>query len=328
MRRRDFFKAAAAAAAFPHLVPASETAPAIKAASSSNAAQLQKRPYGKTGLELSIIGFSGLMLNRMEQADCNRIVAEAFERGVNYYDVAPAYGSAEVKLGPALEPYRKKIILGCKTKARTREEAEAEFKRSLERLKTDYFDIYQFHHLVSIERDVDRIFGAGGAMEFFQTMKKEGRIRFIGFSAHTVESAMAALDRYQFDHVMFPFNFASMLKAGFGTQVMEKALKKGVCCLAIKPGVRGKWPSEEVRKASPNSRNWYQPLETREEAEWGYRFTLSRPVTVAMPPADATLFRMALDIGNGFRPLVGDEEAKVKEMAMAVEDPLFPRDEK
>ena len=84
-------------------------------ASGSNAARLPRRPYGQTGIELSIIGFGGMLVDGLEAAHASRLVAEAVERGVNYFDVAPQYGNAEEVLGPALEPYRKNVFLACKT---------------------------------------------------------------------------------------------------------------------------------------------------------------------------------------------------------------------
>ena len=110
---------------------------------SSNAPILPRREYGKNRIPLSIIGLGGVVVMGVEQNHANRVVAEAVERGVNYFDVAPTYGDAEVKYGPALEPYRKDIFLACKTTQRGREGAAAELKDSLSRLRTDYLDLYQ-----------------------------------------------------------------------------------------------------------------------------------------------------------------------------------------
>jgi len=79
---------------------------------SKNPARFQQRKYGQTGVKLSIIGFCGIVVDGVEQQHANRVVAEAFEKGVNYFDVSPTYGDAELKLGPALKAYRKKVFLG------------------------------------------------------------------------------------------------------------------------------------------------------------------------------------------------------------------------
>jgi len=81
----------------------------------------------------------------IDQSSVNSIVAKAVKRGVNYFDVAPSYGNSEKVLGPALEPYRDKVFLACKTEKRTRDEAKAALERSLKLLRTDHFDLYQLH---------------------------------------------------------------------------------------------------------------------------------------------------------------------------------------
>src|SRR6266540_3183732 len=103
---------------------------------------MQKRAYGSTGIELSIVGLGGVVVMGMEQPDANRIVREAFDRGVNYFDVAPSYGDAEDRLGPAIEAIRDQIFLACKTGKRTRDEAAAELRQSLTKLRTDHLDLY------------------------------------------------------------------------------------------------------------------------------------------------------------------------------------------
>jgi aryl-alcohol dehydrogenase-like predicted oxidoreductase len=332
MERRDFLKAAAVSGAVTVLdrfLPTAAMAEYQQAASSSNAPSLLKRAYGKGGIQLSIIGLAGLMLRHLEQNAANRVVADSFERGVNYYDVAPAYGDAEIKLGPALEPYRKKVFLACKTQKRTREGAEAELKRSLERLKTDYFDLYQLHFLVDLKKDVEVAFSKGGAMEALLEAKKEGRVRHLGFSAHTVEAALAAMERFEFDSIVFPFNFASYLKANFGPQVMKKAQELGVTRVAMKACIRSKWASEEERKKdSKYGYLWYQPLSNPREAELGLRFSLSQPIMAALPPQDEGLYRQAVDIAMRFKPLTPQEEGEVKAMAVKIENPLFPETRK
>src|SRR5258708_24287000 len=101
---------------------------------------MERRPYGNTGRELSIVGLGGVVLVGMTQAEADSIVGEAIDRGVNYFDVAPSYGQdqeTERRLGPALQPHRDKVFLACKTMCRDREGAAHELRRSLEHLHTD-----------------------------------------------------------------------------------------------------------------------------------------------------------------------------------------------
>ncbi len=275
---------------------------------------LPLRPYGKSGDSLSLIGMGGIVVMNAEPKQAARVVAEAVERGVNYFDVAPSYGDAEEKLGPALEPYRKGVFLACKTAERTREGARKEFEQSLKRLRTDYFDLYQLHGITDVEKDVDTAFAKGGAMEVFIEAKKAGKIRHIGFSAHSEEAALAAMERFQFDSLLFPFNFATYMKGHFGPRVIEQAKEQGMSCLALKAMARQQWSEgHPLKEKYPKA--WYEPLTDRRQIELALRFTLSLPITAALPPGDESLFRLALEIGKDFRPITAEETQELKRLA-------------
>jgi len=126
---------------------------------------MERRVLGKTGHQLSVAGFGGIVVMNETPEDAARWVAKAVEEyDINYFDVAPTYGNAEERLGPALEPYRKDIFLACKNHKRDRAGAQADLDNSFKLLKTDYFDLYQFHNVHSMAC-VDEILGKGGAME-------------------------------------------------------------------------------------------------------------------------------------------------------------------
>ena len=266
--------------------------------------QIPKRPY-RDEIQLSIIGLGGMLLVDKEQSVVNGIVGEALQRGINYFDVAPFYGDgeAEQKMGIALESCRDRIFLACKTMERSAKGAQFELERSLDRLRTDHFDLYQFHTLSDLD-EVDEIFAPGGAMETFQRARKQGKIRYIGFSAHSVEAALAMLDRFQFDSVLFPVNFVCYARGNFGPQVMAKAKEMGVARLAIKAMAHGPWRKSDKREY-PNC--WYRPIDDRNLAKQALRFTLSEGVTAAMPPGDERLFRMALELAHDLPPLSAAE---------------------
>ena len=317
--RRKFFKAAAFSAAA--LAVESALCQTSEDVKTSNSPTLPRRPFGTTGIPLSVIGMGGIVVMNAEQEHANRIVAEFVERGVNYFDVAPSYGNAEDKLGPALEPFRKNVFLACKTTKRTRDEAAAELKQSLEKLRTDHFDLYQLHAVTDLAKDIDAVFAKGGAMETFIEAKKSGQVRHLGFSAHSVEAALAAMDRFDFDSILFPVNFATYYAGHFGPQIMEKAQAKGVARLALKALARQKWPENHPdKKQYPKC--WYQPLTDRHEAELGLRFTLGQPVTAALPPGEESLFRLALNLASNISPLAESESQELKALAAGL-NPLF-----
>ena len=111
--------------------------------------------------------------------EVNRLVADAIDRGVNYFDFGPAYGDPEEKLGPALEGRRDELFLACKTGRRDAAGAQEELDRSLKRLRTDRFDLYQLHGMTEME-EVDQVLRAGGAMEVFQRAREEGKVPLPG----------------------------------------------------------------------------------------------------------------------------------------------------
>ena len=281
---------------------------------------MERRPYGRSGWELSILGFGGIIVMDVTPAEADAYVGEAVDRGINYFDVAPSYGNAEVMLGPALKQYRQDVFLACKTGRRDAAGAREELEQSLKNLKTDHFDLYQLHAITSDE-DVRQAFGPNGAMETFIRAREEGTVRNLGFSAHSVKAALAAMSQYPFDSILFPFNYVTYEQAKFGPQVMEDAISRGVARLALKGMARGPWRDGDPNR-SEYSKAWYEPLADRSEATRALRYTLSLPITAAIPPGDIRLFRIALDIADAFSPLNIEETEAIRAQASA-EVPLF-----
>ena len=313
MERREFLKQSAF------------TAAAAAASSSLSAAvtpstPIARRALGKTGEQLSIIGFGGIVVMNEETGQANNIVAEAVDRGVNYFDVAPSYGDAQERLGPALAPYRKNCFLACKTEGRGKDDSRKQLEESLRLLKTDHVDLYQFHGLTKMA-DLDKVLGPGGAMETMEAAKKEGKIRYIGFSVHSAETALAAMDRYDFDTVLFPVNFVLFSQANFGPQILKRAQEKGMGILALKAMAKTVW-AEDQKQGHPEPKCWYQPAAFPEEASLGLRWTLGHPVTAALPPGDEKYFRLAMDVAQNYRPLEAHEETALLARAAGVE-PIF-----
>jgi predicted aldo/keto reductase-like oxidoreductase len=313
MKRRDILRAASAAS-----VVSCFGADLSAMTREAGRAGLERRSLGKTGEKLSIIGFGGIVVKDATTEEAATRVKEAIDAGVNYFDVAPSYGNAEDMLGPALEPYRKGIFLACKTTKRKADEAAAEMEASLKKMRTDHFDLYQLHAVTSPE-DVATILGPGGALEAFVEAKKSGKTRFLGFSAHSVRAAMALLDAFSFDTILFPVNFATWHAGDFGPQVLEKAKQKGMGILALKAMA---WRPIAKGAARAYPKCWYEPLSDPAQAALGLRFTLSHPVTAAIPPGDERLFKMALGLAAAFKPLSTQEAEGLKQKGLATE-PLF-----
>lgn len=296
------------------------TIPAIRSFGSNFSAdyKIPKRVLGNTGQMLSVIGFGGIMLNDNPQDFANELVAKAYDLGVNYYDIAPNYGNAQEKLGPALKPFRNNCFLACKTHERNAEGAQKNLDESLKLLQTDHFDLYQLHALSSVA-DVEKCFAPGGAMETVERAKKEGKIKYVGFSAHSVDAALLAMSNYDFDSILFPLNFACWNAGNFGPQVYAEAQKRGMGVLALKAMALTKLKSGE-EKIFKNV--WYRPIQDEEIMKMALKFTLSKNVTAAVPPGKNTLFLKALEFMNDFGPITTEEEEKLAELATTTE-PIF-----
>ena len=300
MKRRDFISKAAVIG-----VSAVASGSSMGEAAQRPQGQLPRRPYGKTGREISIIGFGGIVVSQIEQSEANDMVAWAVDRGVNYFDVAPTYGNAQERLGPALKPHREGAFLACKTGMRNALGAMGELEESLTLLKTDHLDLYQLHGVTSVE-ETEKALGPNGAMETFVKAREQGKVRHLGFSAHSVEAAFLAMDQFDFDSVLFPLNVVCMENGDFGPQLIERARQKGVALLALKAMAWQPWPEGAEHKYP---KCWYQPTDKRELARLVLSYTLDLPITAAVPPGDGRLFKLAVRIAQRYQPLTDDERA-------------------
>jgi aryl-alcohol dehydrogenase-like predicted oxidoreductase len=306
MERRDFMKSTLAGALGTTVLHAKDAIP--------------RRTY-RDNVQLSVIGFGAIVVMGHDQAVADRLVAQAVDQGINYFDVAPSYGEgeAEIKLGPALKPHREGAFLACKTTRRDAEGARKELEQSLQRLHTNHFDLYQFHAVSSL-KDVEQILAPKGAAEMFAKARQEGKVKYIGASAHSAEAAIALMDRFPLDSILFPVNYVCWQQGNFGPQILEHAKRKGVARLALKAMAHTKWSAGADRKQYPNC--WYQPLDEPAKVQKAVRWTLSQDITSAIPPGHQRLFNLALDAVRGFKPLTPAENQEVLAATKGVE-PLF-----
>lgn len=203
-----------------------------------SAGEIPKRRFGKTGETLTVIGPGGARFNLMRTVpEAARQVREAYDLGVNYFDCAHSYweGHSEEVYGRALSDVRKEVFITSKTTKRTAAEARRELDLSLRRIKTDYLDLWQIHGVGSME-EVETIFGTGGAIEAFETAKREGKCRFIGFTGHhDPEVHLAMLNRYRdFDSILMPLHAADPSYRSFEKHVLPVAVEKGLGIQAMK----------------------------------------------------------------------------------------------
>jgi predicted aldo/keto reductase-like oxidoreductase len=160
-------------------------------------------------------------------------------------------------------------------------------------------------------------------METFLKAKEQGKVKYLGFSAHTTKGALEAMNGFYFDTVMFPINFVEFFKMDFGQPILELADKQGAAVLAIKPLSKGAWPEGVER----DRKWWYRTTETQEEVNLAMRFTLSKKRVVAgIPPSFLDLLDKAIVAGRSYRPITESEMQKLRETAKTCKS-IFRREE-
>ena len=150
---------------------------------------MQSRTLGKTGWEISVIGFGAINLPRLSHKKCEIILNRAIDKGINFVDTADCYGDSEVKIGTALRSRRPEYYISTKIDERDGLGVEKKLERCLHRLKTDRIDLVFFHDVRGSE--YNRIFDSGG-MEALEKAKTQGKILEIGISIHHSLTMMKA----------------------------------------------------------------------------------------------------------------------------------------
>lgn len=163
---------------------------------------------GKTGLEVEQNAFGALPIQRVSMEEAIRIIRKAYQGGMRFFDTARAYTDSEVKLGEALVGIRENVIIATKTAAKTPEEFWKDLNQSLTNLKTDYIDIYQFHWPKQCYKTND----GTGMYECMLEAKKQGKIRHIGITNHSIDLAYEAIECGCYETLMFPFSYLSTEK--------------------------------------------------------------------------------------------------------------------
>lgn len=203
---------------------------------------MEKRILGRTGFEVSAIGFGGIPIQRVDEDTAYELVKAAYENGINFIDTARGYMESEVLLGKSLEKIgREKFILATKSMGRTYDIALEEINTSLKNLRTDYLDLYQFHN-VRTREELDTIMGENGAYKAAKELQDKGIIKEIGITSHSVDLLDIALDLDIFSTIQYPYNPVEQQ----GEKVFRKAKENNVGVIVMKPLAGGAIPKGEL----------------------------------------------------------------------------------
>jgi aryl-alcohol dehydrogenase-like predicted oxidoreductase len=240
---------------------------------------IERQSFGRTGHDSTrtIFGAAALMYEHVTQADADATLELLLRYGVNHIDTAASYGDSELRLAPWLADRRDDFFLATKTGERTKRRAQDEIRRSLERLGTDRVDLIQLHNLVARD-EWETALDDGGALEAAIDARAEGLVRFIGVTGHGLDVArrhIESLERFDFDSVLFPYNYAQLLDDAYAADVEELIAlceQRGVAMQTIKSLSKGRWRSVEH-----HSDPWYEPITDPNAIADAVAWTLARP---------------------------------------------------
>jgi aryl-alcohol dehydrogenase-like predicted oxidoreductase len=285
---------------------------------------MEKRKFGRTNHMSTVAILGGAAFWETRQSAVDAAMKIALDYGVNHIDVAPSYGKAEQLLGPWLKKERFSFFLGCKTLERTKQSAWAEMQSSLKRLQTDHFDLYQCH-AVNNMGELDKVTLKNGALSAILDAKKSGLTRFIGITAHGMDAPsvlIEALNRFDFDSVLFPLNFILFSNQEY-RQTAEKLIalckSRNVGMMTIKSIARGGWGSHEK-----NQTTWYEPFTDDVMIQNAVNFVLSHPVNGICTAGDTTLQPKVFAACQNFRQLDETEKQNlIDSSSQYATEPLF-----
>src|SRR6202046_5716294 len=314
MERRKFLQQAAATAALAgwkaasgqstsantELTGAAALTPAPVVSTSSG---IGRRKLGRADAEVSIIGIGGyhIGISAVTEQEALRIVRTALDQGINFLDNCWDYndGASEERMGKALaDGYRQKAFLMTKIDGRTGASARRQVEESLRRLKTDHIDLLQLHEVIRMG-DPEQAFQPGNVMDVLQQARKEGKIRFIGFTGHKSPEIhlhmieTADKQGFPFDTVQMPVNALDKHYDSFQQKVIPVAQKHGMAVLGMKPLANGAIPKTNTVTAVE-----------------ALHYAMSVPVTVTITGCDSmSVLQQALGVARNFKPL--DEQQKI-----------------
>ena len=270
---------------------------------------LPKAPFGRTGHMSTRTLFGAAALGKVDHDTAMRTMDLIVDRGVNHIDTAASYGDAEERLGPWLKDNRESVFLATKTEKRTYKGAREELRRSLELMKVDSVDLWQMHLLVD-EAEWLTALGPGGALEAFIEARDEGLVKWLGVTGHGLNVAkmhIRSLERFDFDSVLLPWNWAMSRNVDYASDVMKLhkiCLKKNIAFQLIKTACHRPWREGEDRTRS----TWYKTLEDQDSLDMAIHFAMGVEGSFLNTAGDVNLLPRVLDAAADFQEAPGCDE--------------------
>jgi predicted aldo/keto reductase-like oxidoreductase len=251
---------------------------------------IPKRPLGKTGDAISILGLGGEGLLRTygRGKEAISLIHRAIELGLTYFESAQAYAGSESYYGMALGERRKEIFLASKSHERTLDGALGHLEATLKNMKTGFLDLWMVHDVRTI-KDIEQIFGPQGAIRAFESARRDKLVKWIGISGHRNPTILSrAIDLFPFDTVLIPINAAEPHYSSFAAEILPKAQAKGMGILGMKSFSRG----VSMKIFGPDA------------SENFLRFALTQPVSCIVVGCDTIeQLEMNAKVAQTFRPM-------------------------
>lgn len=262
------------------------------------------RPFGKSDVRVSALGFGGHHLGDAEdEKTALQLIRKAVDGGITFFDNCWEYhrGKSEIWMGKGLKGHRDKVFLMTKvcTHGRDKGLALRMLEESLRRLQTDHVDLWQVHG-VSFENDPELFIRPNGAAEALSEAKKQGKVRFVGFTGHKDPSIHLAMlgTGFEFDSVQMPLNVFDSHFRSFANHVLPEVNKRGIAPIGMKP-VCGR--GEPVKKGILS-------------AEEAVRYAMSLPVTTTLVGMEKPEYlEQNLRLAQNFRPMSTQEMQVLRE---------------
>ncbi len=268
--------------------------------------------FGRTGHQSTRVIFGAWALNKANQEEADKTLVLLQEYGINHIDTAPMYGNAEKVIGPWLTNYRDEFFVATKTRKRGYQGAMDDLKRSLDRLRVDYIDLWQMHGLTS-PPGWEKAMGPGGALEAFIEARDKGFVRFLGVTGHGIKVPTMhqhSLERFDFETILLPYNYSLMQNPQYAVdfnELMGLCQKRNVAVQTIKSIARRPWG----KRPKTFNTYFYEPLATQEAIDKGVHWALGFQDSFVITAGDIRLLPKFLDAAHRFEKQPADEEMEI-----------------
>lgn len=284
---------------------------------------IPKRPFGKTGAEISIVGLgagSRFYGSTPDDEHAAELIRATIDRGIEFVETGANYGPdgiSEKRIGLAMKTHRDKVFLETKVDERNYDGAMREMERSLVRMNTDYLDLV-LHHFLRSPEAVAEVAAPNGAERAIREMVEQGVVRYRGFSTHTPELAMAGIERLEPEAIQLPINAVRV--PDFEPEVIPTAAEQGIAIIAMKTCGNGYFfpanatTPDRIEEYGPPPGAWDRwDLPTWTDY---IHYVLSLPIATATIGIDSffTLEGVAAS-ASSFAPLAADRMASINERA-------------